>query len=302
MDSVPDVPHILAIDDSPLNLKILKSLLERECYTVSVCQEPAQAFRMVEELQPSLVLLDVMMPEVDGLTVLKRIKDTDATSAIPVVMVTARTGGEDVELALDHGAFDYIKKPIEAVETLARVRSALRYRKQHDQLIELATSDSLTKVYNHGLLLDLLARELLMGHRSGHSTSFLMVDVDHFKAVNDRFGHQAGDRVLCHLAALLKDAVRRTDAVGRYGGEEFGVVLGNCDLAAAQTLAEKIRQLVETSPTESPEGPIPLTISVGVVSAGPQDGLGAEEMVRRADGCLYRAKEGGRNLVVCYEG
>jgi two-component system cell cycle response regulator len=300
MDSVLSVPHILAIDDSPLNLKILKSLLEKECYTVTTCQDPTQAFRIVEETQPSLVLLDVMMPEVDGLTVLKQIKATDATQAIPVVMVTARTGGEDVELALDHGAFDYIKKPIEAVETLARVRSALRYRKQQDQLIELASSDSLTKVYNHGLLLDLLDRELQLGRRTEQPTAFLMIDVDHFKAVNDRHGHQVGDSVLRHLAALLKDSVRRTDAVGRYGGEEFGVVLGNCDLESARILAEKLRTTVESAPVDGATGAVNLTISVGVVCVPAGEIVVAEEVVRRADGCLYRAKESGRNRVICY--
>lgn len=301
MDTGLSVPHILAIDDSPLNLKVLKSLLEKECYTVTTCQDATQAFRLVEELHPSLVLLDVMMPEVDGLTVLTRLKNTDATAAIPVVMVTARTGGEDVEQALDYGAFDYIKKPIEAVETLARVRSALRFRKQQEQLIELASTDSLTKVYNHGLLLDLLARELLVGQRSGHATAFLMVDVDYFKRVNDHYGHQAGDRVLCHLADLLKVGVRRTDSVGRYGGEEFGIVLGNCDLEAAQMLAEKIRRLVESTPTDTDAGPIPLSVSIGVACARVGDKVSAEDLVRRADGGLYQAKQLGRNQVVCHQ-
>jgi len=296
MDSTTAVPHVVAVDDSALNLKLLRNLLEKQSYRVTTCQDPQDAMRIFLEDPPDLILLDVMMPGLDGLAVLALIQGHHRTSGVPVIMVTARTGGDDVETALDRGAFDYVKKPIEAVETLARVRSALRYRRQQIQLAEMATYDSMTKLFNHGILIDLLNRELLVAVRSQTPTAYFMLDADHFKLINDRHGHQVGDEVLIHLAQVLRDSVRRTDSVGRYGGEEFGVVLPNCGEGPALELAERIRSRIDASPVPTGGG-VRVSVSIGVATVPAGAGTDFREVVRRADRALYRAKEGGRNRV-----
>jgi two-component system cell cycle response regulator len=299
MKTGTDHPRVLAVDDSLINLRLLEAILGREGFQVVSTSRGSEVLDLALEHLPDLILLDVMMPEVDGLEVLGRLKAHRQTQNLPVLMVTARTRGEDVRRALEAGAFDYIKKPLDDVETVARVRSALRYKAQQDQLTEMATHDGLTGLYNHNLLVELLDRELMSARRKQQPVSFCMADIDHFKGFNDQYGHQAGDAVLREVSRVLSQGVRRSDPVGRYGGEEFGLVLGGCEASTARILCERLRQSVADRTLLWEGQTLRVTVSLGLACGHPEEGLGAEELVRRADRALYEAKEKGRNRLVC---
>lgn len=298
MESVVAPRRILAVDDSVVNLRLLEAVLGRAGYEVATTPRATETLNLALNWSPDLILLDVMMPEVSGLELLGLLKSHPQTHDLPVVMVTARTRGDDVREALDAGAFDYIKKPLDEIETLARIRSALRFHASQSRLLELATHDSLTGLYNHKLLLELLSRELGLAQRQRTSVSFCMVDLDHFKLLNDEFGHQAGDEVLRRVASVLEHEVRKTDPVGRYGGEEFGIVLVGCPASSARELCERLRSSIEQLPLFWNGQGLRVTASLGLATVGPEDDADPEALVKRADEALYRAKELGRNRLV----
>jgi len=298
MNDSQEKVRILAVDDSVVNLKLLSTILGREGFEVLVTSDSLQALPMTLEHCPELVLLDMMMPGLSGLELLTRLKASQATENIPVVMVTARTGGTDVKSALEAGAFDYVKKPLDDVEIVARVRSALRYKHHQDKLTEMATHDSLTGLFNHRLLIELLARELAAARRKDQTVAFCMVDIDHFKKVNDTWGHQAGDLVLQEVSRLLSEGLRRSDPIGRYGGEEFGIVLGGCSREVALALCERLRTTVESHVFRVNGAAVNITVSMGLGWTDPGDESAEGELIQRADRALYRAKSGGRNRLV----
>ena len=290
--------RILAIDDSIVNLKLLTVILVREGFDVLTTDDSMEAVPLALDYKPQLILLDIMMPELSGLEILSLLKQNNVTQSVPVLMVTARASGVDVRTALEAGAFDYMRKPLDEVEVIARVRSALRYKQHQDKLTEMATRDSLTGLYNHALLVDLLTRELAGARRKNLPVAFGMADIDHFKQVNDRYGHQAGDTVLIEVSRILAEGLRKSDPVGRYGGEEFGIVLGDCSRERAVVLCERLRQLVEEAIIVYAGQRIKVTISLGLAFVNPGEQTTEAEMVHRADIALYQAKEAGRNRLV----
>lgn len=298
----PEVPRILAVDDSNINLNLLRRVLGNAGFDVVTSEEATSVLDLVLEERPDLVLLDLMMPGMDGLAVLGQLKGHFETQDLPVLMVTARTDGADVSRALEAGAFDYIKKPLDHLEIIARVRSALRFKETQARLTEMATHDGLTGLFNHRLMVEFLGRELMATQRKGTATSYCMADVDHFKAVNDEFGHQAGDQVLRAISRVLDQGVRRSDLVGRYGGEEFGVVLRECPGETAQILCERLRTRVSQLVVDLEGKSIRTSISLGLVSVGPDEAVDAAEVIHRADRALYQAKSGGRNRLVVWTG
>jgi len=293
--------RILAIDDSVVNLKLLSVILGREGFDVIVSANSLEALPLTLEHQPEIVLLDMMMPGRSGLEVLNLLKANRATESIPVLMVTARTQGVDVKAALEAGAFDYVKKPLDELEIVARVRSALRYKHHQDKLMEMATHDSLTGLFNHRLLIELLDRELTLAQRRDQPVSFCMVDIDRFKRLNDTYGHQAGDEVLVGVSRLLAAGLRKSDPVGRYGGEEFGIVLGACGPDKAAALCERLRTTIGEHRFELGGQQVQVTISLGLAWAGVHETVAETELIRRADRALYRAKAEGRNRLVLQE-
>jgi len=301
MNDTIEKVRILAVDDSVINLKLLSTILGREGFEVITTDDSLQALPLTIEHRPELLLLDIMMPGLSGLELLALLKSNNVTDSIPVLMVTARTQGSDVKAALEAGAFDYVKKPLDEVEIVARVRSALRYKQHQDRLTEMATHDSLTGLFNHRLLIELLERELATARRKEQIVSFCMVDIDHFKKLNDTWGHQAGDHVLQEVCRLLSDGLRKSDPVGRYGGEEFGIVLGGCGPEKALALCERLRTTIEDHEFQVKSESVKITVSLGVSWAEPDDEGGAGELILRADQALYRAKAGGRNTLVGQE-
>jgi two-component system cell cycle response regulator len=293
---------ILAVDDSVVNLKLIKAILDKQNYEVITQQDSSAAVKQILELRPTLVLMDIMMPGISGFDILQRAQKDDEIKDIPIIMVTARTTGEDLKKALEMGAYDYIKKPLDECEIIARVASAIRYKKQNDRLKELAVRDSLTGLYNHGLLMELLNREVYNQTRENFSLGFFMLDVDHFKSVNDQYGHQAGDFVLKELSGILTATFRLGDSLGRYGGEEFAVILPKVDLPTAEMLGERIRAKIEQHPFGFEEKTLNITISIGIVINDDEAPMSAAELVKNADMALYTAKREGRNRVVVHQG
>jgi diguanylate cyclase (GGDEF)-like protein len=293
--------RVLAVDDSAVNLKLLSVILNREGFEVITTTDSLKALPLTIEHKPDLLLLDIMMPGLSGLELLGELKANNLTDSIPVLMVTARTQGSDVKAALEAGAFDYIKKPLDEVEIVARVHSALRYKRHQDRLLEMATHDSLTGLFNHRLLIELLDRELATARRKEQTVAFCMIDIDHFKNLNDTWGHQAGDQVLQEVSQLLSEGLRKSDPVGRYGGEEFGVVLGGCGPDKAQLLCERLRTSIESHDFRVKGQSVRVTVSLGLSWAQVDTEIGETDLIQRADEALYRAKESGRNRLVCQE-
>jgi two-component system cell cycle response regulator len=307
--------RILVVDDHQVNVDLLRDRLESWGYTVDGATSGVDALAAVERQPPDLILLDVMMPGMDGHEVARRIKARSGVPFIPVIMQTALDSRDGKVAGLEAGADDYLSKPIHFPELRARLRALLRIkalqatlltREQallvaNAQLRHQSQTDALTGLANRGHLCTRLAAMYQDGVRHHTPVAALMVDIDHFKSVNDSYGHHAGDAVLQQFAAILAAESREVDQPGRYGGEEFMVVLPGMTLDGAQGLAERLRARVDNTTFTFPGGTVARTASFGV-AAWPHPAITtADALVRAADDALYVAKETGRNRVVRHD-
>ena len=307
--------RILVVDDHEDNIELLRARLEARGYIVDSAADGQAALDQVDRQTPDLILLDVMMPKLDGIEVVRRLKSNPALPFIPVIMQTALDSTENKVEGLDAGADDYITKPINFAELEARVNSLLRIKKLqndlaerekqlsvlNDKLREISLTDGLTKVDNRRSLEERLHEMWEHSLRLHEPIAIVMCDIDKFKSVNDNYGHQAGDAVLQQFARLLKDEAREIDRVGRYGGEEFLLILPGTVLDAAVTFAERLREKVESNTFSYPGGTLRRTMSCGV-GASPHPRVKDQEgLLRAADDALYVAKETGRNRVVRFD-
>lgn len=289
--------RILIVDDNVGNVQLLREILEEEGYEVSSVDNGLSVLESTHALKPDLILLDIMMSGLDGIGVCRWLQSEPALKGIPILLVTAKADSMDIKRGLDVGAFDYIKKPIDEIEVIARVQSALRFKQHRDRLQEMAMKDNLTGLYNHALLIELFEKEIAQHERDRKAISFAMIDIDHFKKINDTYGHQVGDSVLKGLSELLTQSLRKGDIVGRYGGEEFGIILPEAASEGAYRLCDRIRQSIAQTAFSTAKGTIRITVSIGICSRGPTDRTTNMEVVKRADEALYRAKYLGRNRV-----
>jgi diguanylate cyclase (GGDEF)-like protein len=299
-----DRARILVIEDDSYYRQILMHLLINAGFDVAVASDGLEGLAQVKARTPDVVLVDWMMPGVDGATVTRYLKADDEYRNIYVMIVTARGETDSRVAGLEVGADDYLVKPVENRELLARVRSGLRLRAlQHEleeknrQLEHLALTDVLTGLPNRRHFEQALERELGLARRYGHTLSLAIGDIDRFKDVNDRLGHDGGDAVLREVASRLRAVSRAEDFVARVGGEEFALVLPFTDHDGAVALAERARVSVGESPIVCPEGAATVTISLGVATAGPTTDLRAAGLIKQADSALYRAKNAGRDRV-----
>ena len=300
--------RILIADDDPISLRLLRRTLERAGYDVTTVDNGTAAVRaLCEKDGPRLALLDWIMPGLDGPTVVRTVRKHREQPYVNMILLTSRQSKEDIVAGLESGADDYLTKPFDPQELRARLRTGERILLLEDRLVEAreemrfkATHDSLTSLWNRGMIEELLYRELQRARRDLHNgcVSLVLGDVDHFKKVNDTYGHASGDAVLREIAARLLRAVRSYDAVSRYGGEEFLIVLSGCDAACVRSRAEDIRRGIEMKPVKTEEGEIRVTISLGVAMSSDWEGADGEELIRQADAALYQAKREGRNRVV----
>jgi len=302
-------PTILVADDEPVNRALIQRRLEREGYHVLTARNGNEAVKHVLQALPDLIILDVMMPEMDGMDACRLIKENEATRDIPIIFLSARDETDMKVSGLSLGADDYISKPFETEELVARVHVAIRLKRKRDQLRssaedaslraelaqERAMTDSLTTLFNRYGLQSILAREHAEARRYNRQLSCVLIDLDNFKAINDTYGHGVGDLALQQVAAILREAVRGSDAVFRYGGEEFLVLLPQTEIEGAIALGEKIRAEVASRKFGDRECAFTLTLSAGAASLEGDESI--HEMIARTDMALYRAKERGRNRI-----
>ncbi len=300
--------RILIVDDHEDNVELLRARLESRGYICVSARDGEEALERVAECAPDLMLLDLMMPRMDGFEVARRIKSNPDLPFIPIIVQTALDDVEHKVEGLTAGADDYITKPINFPELEARVHSMLRIKRLQDaletanaQLTRLATTDGLTGLFNRGHIEERLREMFEHSLRLHEPLSCVMFDLDHFKAVNDSYGHQAGDAVLKQFAELITGVAREVDRVGRYGGEEFMVILPGTVLDSAVTFAERARLEVEQHLFRIEGATLRRTVSCGV-AGWPHPGIEhREHLVRSADDALYVAKALGRNRVVRFD-
>ena len=307
----PPAPHagarILVVDDHEDNVELLRARLEARGYRVDAASDGQQALDRVFADPPDLVLLDVMMPRIDGMEVARRIKAEPGLPFVPVMMQTALDTTEHMVEGLDAGADDYIAKPINFAELEARVKALLRIKalqeelgRANAELRRVSQTDGLTGVDNRRHIEERLTEAFEHAARLNEPLAVVMTDVDHFKSVNDTHGHQAGDAVLRQVAESLRESAREIDRVGRYGGEEFLVLLPGANLADARRFAERARQAVAEREFTYDGGALRRTLSAGVAAWPHPEIRHQEALVKAADEALYAAKTGGRNRVVAH--
>jgi diguanylate cyclase (GGDEF)-like protein len=304
-DELFDPPlKVLVAEDDPIFRRLLQNRLQNWGYQVVIVRDGAEAWEMLQQPDaPSLLILDWMMPAIDGLELCRRIRKKQSDTYQYILLLTGKDDKQDLIDGLNAGADDYLTKPFDIGELRARLRAGKRILSLQHELIKArealrfdATHDALTGVWSRGAALHLLGAEVQRGARANTSTGILMVDLDHFKAVNDTYGHLTGDEVLKEAANRISQAVRSYDFVGRYGGEEFIAILANCTLEDLRVVAERIRSSVADLPIGTNGGEVKATVSIGgVVTTNQAHDL---EFLAAADSALYEAKRSGRNRVV----
>lgn len=289
--------RILIVDDMMENVLVLNNIL-KEQHEVLFALKGDKAIELAQTRAPDLILLDAVMPEMDGYTVCSTLKHDPLTADIPIIFITALTDAQDETRALDIGAVDFISKPVNPSIVQARVRTHLTLKRQTDLLRRLTLSDGLTGIGNRRCFDEQYQREWRRCQRNQRSLSLMLIDVDHFKLYNDHYGHQAGDEALQRFGDLLSQTIQRSsDLAARYGGEEFVVLLSETDAEHAFVVARKIHRALadvaiphQVSPTANT-----ITVSIGLASLVPDADLAPESLLERADQALYRAKHSGRN-------
>jgi diguanylate cyclase (GGDEF)-like protein len=297
--------RVLIVDDDRLQCEAVVAIVREWDVEAFAATTFPEALRLFKEASPDLVLLDVMMPQVDGYKLAGLFKRD--TRFVPIIMLTALEDIESKRRGLTAGADEFLTKPVNGVELQIRISSMIRIKRLAEaletanrQLAELATVDPLTGVANRRLLEQRLTYEFARYKRYGRTLALAMIDIDHFKKVNDTYGHPVGDKVLTLVGQTLRSITRATDLVGRYGGEEFMVIAPETPSEHSKVLAERIRSIVSRrsgEPEAKALGLPPITVSVGVASSDLNPAT-QEDFVKRSDEALYRAKREGRDRVV----
>ncbi|MCP5078287.1 MAG: diguanylate cyclase [Psychromonas sp.] len=287
-----DKALVLIVDDSPTNLQVLAACV-KDNHRVKVATNGEQCLKIaMVEPQPDLILLDVEMPGLNGYEVCQHLKNAPETTEIPVIFVTGLQGDKDEERGLALGAVDYITKPIRPAIVMARVKTHITLKLQRDKLNKMAFFDQLTGLYNRHYLIDMATKKVARALRHKYDLWVLMIDIDHFKQINDTHGHPMGDEILKEVAATLALDNRSEDIAARLGGEEFLVMFDPCEIEDAMLKANRIRRKIEAlNPYD-----IKVTVSIGMAKLMPED-ANFERLLKRSDDALYHAKENGRNRI-----
>jgi two-component system cell cycle response regulator len=311
---VPDPSKILVVDDSRTQLDWLVQVLEKEGYSVATAPDGKEAIRKVRSDPPDLVLLDMILPDLDGLEVLRIVKARPDDQFIPVIILSVKSDIDTKVAGLRIGADDFLAKPFAEAEILARCAAMLRIkhlqeklREAQRRLEEQSITDALTGLKNRRFFDERLHEEFRRAQRYGDYLSLIMIDLDEFKAVNDRYGHPAGDSVLRDAAGLIRTSIRDPDICARYGGEEFAVILPKTHMSGALAVAERVwRELgAREYPMPAVQAGAPATVrvtaSLGVAFYPSKDISSGELLLRFADQALYQAKRAGRNTICLYQ-
>lgn len=296
---------ILIAEDEPDFRFLLQKILAGWGYDVVVTGDGNEALEALRaEDAPRLAILDWMMPGINGVEVCRKVRNEVQEPYTYIILLTAQQREEDLVTGMEAGADDYVTKPFKNSELRARLRAGRRIIELQNELIKAreilrdkSTHDSLTGLMNHGKILQVLGEELARADREGNCVAVLMADLDNFKTINDTYGHMAGDSVLLSISRRLLSVKRSYDSVGRYGGEEFLVILPDCCKDSALAFAERFRSSVSSEEVSTPDGVIPVTISIGVTVSSKGRSWDVNTLVKAADAALYKAKREGRNRV-----
>lgn len=288
---------ILIVDDTISNLNILAELLDD--YDVIEATNAEDAFEIIEEEEKiDLILLDIVMPDIDGFDMCKRIKSNVNTEHIPIIFITAKTDENSIETAYDIGGSDYVAKPFKPKELLARVKKELKIQELMQELKLLASTDPMTKLYNRRYFIEMSEYILKSAKREKNETSLIVIDIDKFKPINDTYGHKVGDDVIIYLANKLLEGQRKSDIPCRIGGDEFVILLPNTELSGAIQVAKKLQQDIDTAFIELEDKTLlKFTISIGVSQIDKTDENALDEGLKKADDALYLSKKEGRNKI-----
>lgn len=289
--------RILIVDDAMENIQILNQALQDE-HEVLFAMNGAKALDLAYNQRPDVILLDAVMPEMDGYAICAALRASPATRDIPIIFVTALNQPEDETRALDSGAADFISKPVNAAVVRARVRTQLTVKRQSDVLRELSLTDGLTGVSNRRCFDETMQNEWRRCARAQTPLALIMVDIDHFKHYNDAYGHQAGDACLLQVSGAMRRAAGRPqDLVARYGGEEFAILLPAEDQQGAEVVARKLLDEVGRLAIAHAKSSVSahVTVSMGVAALTPDDSFEPAVLIKASDALLYAAKAAGRN-------
>jgi two-component system cell cycle response regulator len=296
---------VLIAEDDVVSRRLLEAMLTRWGYEVVVTRNGDEAWELLQRTDaPPLAILDWMMPGMDGVEVCRKVRQRGQEPYIYLLLLTTKGRKENIIEGLDAGADDYLTKPFDPHELQVRLRTGKRIMTLQAELIEArealrvqAMHDPLTGIWNRRAILDVLGNELARSRREGLSVAVAIADIDHFKRINDTYGHLVGDTALCEAASRMRAQLRPYDAIGRYGGEEFLIVLPGCTSQDAFKLAERLRIGVSQEPVSIPGGTIEVMCSLGVAACDVIVVLEPTALIQAADSALYRAKAGGRNRV-----
>ncbi len=310
---------ILVVDDSPTIRAALKALLERMGHTVVEANDGKEALQMYRQDRPGLVLIDVVMPVMDGYESARHMRETSADEWVPIIFLSSKEADQDLDRAIEAGGDDYLVKPVSFVVLNAKIRALQRLESMRTKQLEmsrdlasanrelekLSRQDGLTGIANRRYFDSYLVTEVRRGARERQPLSLILSDVDHFKAFNDCYGHQAGDDCLRRVAAALSSAGRRpADLAARYGGEEFAMVLPGTVLEGAVDVAQAVSRVIDGLAIPHARSAVDrkVTLSQGIVSLTPEKETSSEDLIQRADQALYMAKQQGRNRYIVFGG
>lgn len=327
MKIVEHSPLIYIVEDSKLYLAFVSKILHNHGYRVESAENAAEALSYLEYNRPDIILLDIVLPDLSGIEICKRIRSNPDMKDIPVIFLTAKTSPENIEEGLRAGGSDYLTKPINEAELLARTDNHYRFKKSNDQLKEMneelrkanetiskkneelraamlqlekyATTDPLTGLYNRRYILNKINDEIIRYKRTKKPFSFVICDIDHFKKINDAYGHDAGDLFLCEISNIMKSLIREQDTIARWGGEEYLILLPETDLIGASIVAEKIRYAVEQSLLITDLFEIQSTLTLGVSQYDEKIDMNAN--IKNADIALYQGKTSGKNKIILFQ-
>lgn len=297
---------VLVVDDSDtVRRELIHILKEKSIFSAyHEAEDGLQGFKVLLGCKADIILCDVDMPRMDGFKLISMVRSREEYRDVPIILITGKEERESKIRGLEMGASDYITKPFDTGELVARINVQLKLKNLQDQLkkanellLTMSNTDHLTGLYNRRFLEEALAREFQRAQRRRNNLSVLILDIDHFKRINDTYGHQRGDSVLCKVASLFRKELRDYDTAARFGGEEFIAVVPEASMTEAATIAERIRKAIERAVFNESGDALKITVSLGLATFPAPEIDSAEDLIREADKALYRAKTKGRNRI-----
>jgi two-component system cell cycle response regulator len=291
---------VLIAEDDIISCRALEKNLHDWGYEVLVTKNGEEAWEVIKQGGMRLAILDWTMPKMDGLELCHKIRNEyqqDKSEYIYIILLTGRDLQEDIITGLSAGADDYMTKPFSYMELKVRIQNGVRIIALEDSRLKMANTDNLTQMWNRKKIIEILEEELNRNHREGKTVGVAMVDIDYFKAVNDTHGHAIGDKVLIEVASRLKNTIRNYDQIGRYGGDEFLILLPGLDISNAPDIGERLRKAVRTEKIETEANALTPSISIGISVSNISSEQSGTDLIKESDKALYRAKAGGRNRV-----